>query len=481
MNKNTCFLFLLLWIFSLTSYSQYTYQSPLDIPIVLSGNFGELRPNHFHTGLDIKTQGKQGLPIYSIEEGYISRMTKSPYGYGKVLYINHPDGNTSVYAHLQKFSTKIDSFYRAYQLKKYKNHPNFFPKKNLIKIEKGEIIGKGGNSGSSAGPHLHFEIRNTETEKPINPLQYNFKVTDKIAPTIRKIRAYPINKRNTALKDSSVYYISTKKPLTFPAYKSKSIQQVNTPLIGLAIETIDRMNFTPSTFVPYEVKLFHNGKEIFSQMLDSLDFLTNRYLNAHTDVNDLYRKKHFHKSFKIQNNQASLYKKNEKNGIIDLRNEERNVFKYVAIDYHKNKKEFEFEIIYTDNHELVKLNEQTFIPYQKDFFYANKEFSVWIPALSLYQDSYVKIKRDSISNKVIVSGFPKVLQQKMNVSLRNETVDPFLGIYNVKHGKKFIGKEREGLYIKGKSKNYGEFKILKDSIAPKILGLNISSPKVSVK
>ena len=146
------------------------YGKPLDIPIYLSATFGELRPNHLHAGLDIKTQGVEGKKIYAVADGYVSRIGVSPYGYGNVLYITHYDGYTSVYAHLQRFSGPIAKYVKQYQYKHKKYTSQIYPEKDKFPVKKGDLIAYSGNSGGSGGPHLHFEIRHTVSEKPVNPM-----------------------------------------------------------------------------------------------------------------------------------------------------------------------------------------------------------------------------------------------------------------------------------------------------------------------
>ena len=150
------------------------YQAPLNFRLLLSGTFGELRGNHFHSGIDIKTEGVEGQKVYAIEDGYVARIKISTWGYGKAIYINHPDGRTSVYAHLQKFSAKIDSIVKKEHYKQESFEIDFAQNIGDIKISKGEIIALSGNSGGSAGAHLHFEIRDTKTQHPINPLSFGF-------------------------------------------------------------------------------------------------------------------------------------------------------------------------------------------------------------------------------------------------------------------------------------------------------------------
>ena len=160
---------------------------PLDIPFSLSGTFGEPRSTHYHLGVDIKTKGKQGWEVKSVAPGYISRIRVSIGGYGKTLYINHPDKTTSVYAHLKKFSPKIEAYLKSSQYKKKSYIIQKFPKRGEFSINAGEVIGYSGNTGSSSGPHLHFEIRDTKSQKPLNPLLFNLPVKDSQPPQIQKL------------------------------------------------------------------------------------------------------------------------------------------------------------------------------------------------------------------------------------------------------------------------------------------------------
>lgn len=169
------------------------YVHPLDIKLNLAGSFGEIRANHFHSGLDIKTNQREGLPVYAVADGYISRVRIQIGGFGYALYIDHPNGTTSVYAHLQRFNPKIALFLKNQQYKS-KSFAVDYPLTPIeIPVKKGELIAYSGNSGSSGGPHLHFEIRNTKTEQTINPLLFGIKVEDTIKPTITGLYLYTLN------------------------------------------------------------------------------------------------------------------------------------------------------------------------------------------------------------------------------------------------------------------------------------------------
>ncbi|NNK82539.1 MAG: M23 family metallopeptidase, partial [Flavobacteriaceae bacterium] len=174
-------------------YPQDYFRAPLDIPLVLSGTFGELRSNHFHSGLDIKTQQREGLKVYSAAEGYVSRIKISHYGYGKALYITHPNGYTTVYGHLQKFSKKIEDYLKKQQYDKETYEIELFPSSNVLKINTNEIVAFSGNTGGSGGPHLHFEIRDKK-ERPMNPMLFGVNIKDSRKPLVLGVFAYPIGK-----------------------------------------------------------------------------------------------------------------------------------------------------------------------------------------------------------------------------------------------------------------------------------------------
>ena len=176
------------------SYPQNYFRSPVDHHIKLSGTFGELRPNHLHAGIDIKAKnGKIGQPLYATADGYVSRIKVQSGGYGNVLYINHPNGYTSVYAHLHEFPKAIAKYVKEFQYRRQSFEVEIFPEAERFRFKQGEVVGKLGLSGRSFGPHLHFEIRDTKTEKPINPLLFGIQVADNIAPKLHKLKAYFLN------------------------------------------------------------------------------------------------------------------------------------------------------------------------------------------------------------------------------------------------------------------------------------------------
>jgi hypothetical protein len=162
----------------------------MDIPMVLAGNFAELRNNHFHAGLDLKTQQREGIPIRSVADGYVSRIKVSPWGYGKVIYITHPNQTTTVYAHLQKFSGPIETFVKKEQYEAESYEIERFLTPEQLPVTQGMLIGLSGNTGSSAAPHLHFEIRDTPSADPLNPAALGIRINDQTPPMIQQLWLY---------------------------------------------------------------------------------------------------------------------------------------------------------------------------------------------------------------------------------------------------------------------------------------------------
>src|SRR5210317_371109 len=188
--KLTCLIFFTALPFLHFGQMESEWVPPLDIPIQLSGTFGEFRSNHFHAGLDIRTQGRQGLQVKSFKNGWINRIRISTSGYGKALYVQHYDGTTSVYAHLKKFAPKIEAYVKARQYEKQSYTLQLLPKAEELKVELGELIGYSGNTGGSSGPHLHFEMRDGRDQSPINPLSFPIKIEDHQRPQIQAFYVY---------------------------------------------------------------------------------------------------------------------------------------------------------------------------------------------------------------------------------------------------------------------------------------------------
>ena len=282
-------------------YPQDYFRSPLDIPIQLSGNFGELRPNHFHAGFDIKTQQKEGLNIYAVADGYVSRIKISIYGYGKAIYITHPNGYTSVYGHLQKASGTIQDkiIELQYDQKSYEIEAFFKP--NEILVTKGQVIAISGNTGGSEGPHLHFEFRENKTENALNPLLFGLNVKDTKKPAVSSLMVYPID--NESVVNSSKRPIALNLTLQADGtYVSEKV--LASGKIGFGITTSDYDDVSFNNNGTYKTQVSDNGKTIFSYEFDKIAFEEARFINAFIDY-DRYKK--------MRNRVQKLFMKNEYN------------------------------------------------------------------------------------------------------------------------------------------------------------------------
>ncbi len=258
--------FLSLLINSLLLFGQFEKDliAPLEIPFSISGTFGEPRSSHFHLGIDIKTQGKEGLEVKSISSGSVSRIRISLGGYGKAIYIDHPNKTTSVYAHLKKFAPKIESYIKKFQYENETYTIQKFPKKDKLLIEKGEVIGFSGNTGGSSGPHLHFEIREKKSQKPLNPLLYNLPVNDLVRPQLQKLFIF-YAQENVIL--SPIQPILLEK-VNDSLYKTAMIE--TSGKIGIGIQMFDRQDYSYSRNGVYSTKVFVNGKIISHYKFDKL-------------------------------------------------------------------------------------------------------------------------------------------------------------------------------------------------------------------
>jgi len=281
--------------------------TPMDTPLYLSAPFGSLRDNHFHSGMDIRTFEKEGLPVYAVADGYVSRIKVSAVGYGKAVYINHPNGYTSVYAHLLKYEGAIANHIKSIHYLEQKFELDNFPTKDLIKIKKGEIIGWSGNSGGSTGPHLHFEIRDTKREESINPQLFGIPGVDLFKPTLKRLVIYALNnnrpvvQHNIAINDNNTIKSDSGTLLLDTLIIAKGPT-------GFGIEAYDYLMNENKTYSIYCTDFFFNQIKRFSYRIDRVNFAETKYINTHIDY-DLYKRDGYRiqKCFLDDGNKAQVY------------------------------------------------------------------------------------------------------------------------------------------------------------------------------
>lgn len=328
-------LFLILCFFLFPAYDpaeSYTY--PIEGHFALSGTFGELRPNHFHSGIDIKTYNKIGFKIYAAQEGYLYRIKVSPYSYGKALYMRHPDGRFSVYAHLSSFIPEIEAFVLERQMRDEQFEQEIYLEKDRFYFERGQVIGYSGSSGNSFGPHLHFEIRDP-SERIINALPYfDALIKDDIKPVLQKIAFEPLSPHSRVNgKYEKILFSPQGKDGTYSLAEPVKL----TGDIGLEYEAIDRLNAASNRCGINYAQLFLDEKLLFSLKLDVFAFDETRNINMHMDYGYYQRKNvRLQKAYLDQGNRFSAYGQMANNGIISLSDDAVHDLRLELKDAHGN-------------------------------------------------------------------------------------------------------------------------------------------------
>ena len=392
MMKNSLYLLSLLIILTAFTgadvsrdYPQDYFTAPVNTALRLSGTFGELRPNHFHAGIDIK--GSTGVPILAVGEGHISRIKCSANGYGNVLYMRHPNGFTSVYAHLDQFHPDIAEYVKRKQYEHQKFEIELFPKPDQFRFNQGERIGKMGTTGRSFGPHLHFEMRDTRTEKPINPLLFGYRVPDARPPKMHQLKVYQLNDQRETLNTQIVDLVQQGKrygvrgdTLNVPAWRT-----------GLALKVYDHMDGVSNWNGIYALKMFVNDQPAYDFTMETFAFHESRYINAHLDYAEQQQHKaYFNRCFALPGNRLSIYDHQVDHGIIPLSKERATKVRMVAEDAAGNATELLF---WVKRSEVVAPERGSFnyvLPYDEKNVIDNGALSLTLPEGSLYDNLYLQ-------------------------------------------------------------------------------------------
>lgn len=329
--------------FGQKKYPQDYFRNPLEIPIILAGTFGELRSAHFHSGIDLKTQQKEGLKVHTSAEGYVSRIKISNWGYGKVLYITHPNGYTTVYAHLKKFNKNIEKFVRDYQYKREKEEIQLFPKEKELLVTTNEIVAYSGSTGGFFAPHLHFEVRDTKTAKIINPMHFGLIPPDSKVPVINHLRAYMFND-SSHVNSSNVEIPINFKHTTTGTYQAEKINAYGK--IGFSINTYDQLDGALNKNGIYKLEMFVNGKKTFEHKVEKFSFSESKYVNLLIDY-PFYaeHKRRYQKTYIVPENKLSTYKKTKEQGFIQIEDQLNYQVLIKVTDFTGNKSELTIPII----------------------------------------------------------------------------------------------------------------------------------------
>jgi len=282
MMKKFLFLFLFFPAFIFCdgqSYPQNYFRNPLDIPMQLVANFGEIRANHWHMGLDIRTQHKVNLPVHAAAEGYVARVSIEPGGFGQAIYINHPNGYTTLYGHLNAFFPALAEYVKQKQYEQQSWQVNLILPPDLFVVKKGDFIAWSGSTGASEGPHVHFEIRNTKTENNLNPLLFKFPIADAVPPSLTRLAVYDRNK--STYEQSPQIFALRKNGSQYTV--SGNIIRTGSNTISFAIGAVDHLSGSANPNGIYSAKISMDGKPVSEFALDNISYNDTRYINAQLD------------------------------------------------------------------------------------------------------------------------------------------------------------------------------------------------------
>lgn len=453
-------------------YPKDFFRPPLDIPMQLSGNFGELRPNHFHAGFDFKTNQKEGLNVYAAADGYVSRIKVSTAGYGKAIYITHPNGFTTVYGHLQKATGTIQDkiIELQYAAKSYEIEAYFKP--NELPVKKGEVIAISGNTGGSEGPHLHFEFRDNKTEQIINPLFFGIELKDTRNPTVSNLLVYPVDESSVVneSKRPVLLSLSLQKDGTYLSEKVLAMGK-----IGFGINASDTDDVSYNTNGVYKTQLFSNGKPVFGYEFDQMIFDEARYVNAFIDY-PRYKKTHqrVQKLFMKQPYAWSNIHQNVENGILNVTPNFLATERIVVSDYFQNKVVIDIPIEYTSKKAII--NEEIkptkyLVKYKNDTNFEKDNVTVFFPAGTFYDDFYMNfdVKNNILflHEDVVPAHTNFTISFEDTKSTEEDKKRMFIAAIN---GNKlsYLTTKLVGNTFTCRTKTLGQFTLAKDTIAPKI-------------
>ncbi|MFV0396504.1 MAG: M23 family metallopeptidase [Bacteroidales bacterium] len=449
---------------------------PLDTAPILSGNFGELRPHHFHSGIDFKTEGVVGKPIYSVDSGYVARINISPYGYGKVIYINHPSGLTSVYAHLDGFSHPLDSIVEEYQYRLESFAVNILFREGEVPINSGQLIALSGNSGSSAGPHLHFELRDTRSNIALNPQRYlPIEIPDTRKPIINAVLIAPLNKSSVVnnKNEHSIVRVSQAGKLI-----SKSTPNAWGAIVA-GIKATDYMNNTHNRFGVERVKLSVDDSLHFESIVNEIPLNDSRSFNSHIYYPEWKESRQFFmRSHREKGNRLNLYTTYESDGVIHIDEERPYKIRYQLFDYAGNSSSIQFTIQgVKPKEEIVDSTDVLLFPHNRESRFENEEFTLFIAAGGLYDDihfEYLKRSIDSLYSSVHSIHTPYIALHsgaEIGIRVTNDTIENkqryFVGELVGKRIRAIGGRYENG-WMRANVSEFGEYVVDIDTVAPEI-------------
>ena len=508
MKKQALLTIIALFLFGSANPDPYPddyFDSPLGIPLFLSGSFAEMRSDHFHGGLDIKTQGHAGFPVYAAADGWISRIAVAPGGYGNALYISHPNGYMTVYAHLDRFAEPVASHIKDLQYAQESFDVQSFPKRDQFKVTKGQQIAWSGNSGGSAGPHLHFEIRDERTAAPINPLLWGFNIEDTIPPRIYRFKAYAIGSESeirlrdkvsggwrTVRAGEDAFIELIRRNGSIVMQRVDRIEARGT--IAFGVQTHDFHDGSNNLLGQYRIRLETDGSTLFQSELERFTFGQTRFINAHVDYAERRRSGRWvQRSFVLPGNQLPMYQ-TRNGGLLDVQEGKEHQLAYRVEDVYGNAAGFDFVVhgLASDPAPPASLPPVYLMRHDEPFTWRGTDYTVRVREGSVYEDVEVDIDitaAPASSARPVYSSLGRIQQPSAPVhrayeleirapdlpeTLRDKAT---LGMVSSRRGLTWAGGAWNGRAVESSLRTFGNFVVTIDTEGPSIRPLNISSGK----
>ena len=458
------------------------FQTPLKIPLYLSGNFGELRSAHFHAGLDFKTQATTGHPVYAISEGYISRIKVQSGGYGHSLYITHPNGLTSVYAHLDRYIPELQKYLVSQQYQAQSYEIELFPMENQFSFKAGDLIAYSGNTGSSGGPHLHLEIRRTSGQVPLNGLKYNFPVTDNQNPVFTSAFLYVYRQQEPNAIQVERIKINPLVKKSDTSYVIDKVIEIDGSYLGIGAEVYDFLNGSGNKCGIYTLHLAIDGQTRYGFCIDEISFAQTGYINAHMDY-DLKNSQgiEVHRLFALPNNELSIYDHVLGNGIFALKDFEQHSAEIIATDVYGNRSRLTFDFRRKESSlfDFSVPEIEYLVEWMEGRQFRKENLLIDIPPRALYQDlnfTYNIIKGESgvYSDSFQIHNQAEPLHKNIIIRLAMDSIAPELAektvFARVNGSNKLVceGGEYTGGFLTLSTKKFDTYFLKVDTAAPQI-------------
>ncbi len=467
-----------------TKFPKGLFRSPIRYPIRLTGTFGELRPNHFHSGIDIKSpNGGSGAPILAVADGYVSRIKVSSGGYGNALYINHPNGYTTVYAHLQSFAPAIAKYVKQKQYEKESFRVDLHPPADMFRFAKGQVIGKMGNTGTSSGAHLHFEVRDRRTERPLNAALFGFPIEDKIPPKLHKLKLYYLDHDNTPYREKELRLVKQGK--TFHI-KSGDTLRVPAERLGLAIKAFDHMGGSRSWNGIYRIDMKVDGIPRFGFRLDEFSFSKTRYVNAHLDYKEkLLKNSTYHRLYRLPGNKLDIY--TAVDGILIAGGSQTKEVSIDVFDPFGNRSRLTFWVRFMEPEPIPEKNFNYFFPYDAENQLSFSGLQCRFPPNTFYENQFFTVDISSDAGGVTHFGpvyklhrLTEPVQKYFDISLPADMLHAaqrpkaYLAHRNKKGQWENAGGKWQYNRLEGRVRELGEYTIMLDNTPPSIIPKNFS-------